>query len=73
MRFYRVDWHESEPSAQQTEWATSRKQAERIACAAGDGEITEVDVPTDKGNLLAFLNEHIWCNAGRAISAARSL
>jgi len=38
---------------------------------AGDGSrVSAVDVPTDKMGLLAFLREHIWCDAGRAIAKA---
>lgn len=61
MKFYRIDWTESEPTALQTDWATTQRQANRLALDAGEtSRVREVDVPTDKDGLLAFLKQHIW-------------
>lgn len=73
MRFFRVDWPDDEPTAQTTDWATNKRAADRLARESGspDARVTEIDVPTDKAGLLAFLREHIWCDAGRAIARAQ--
>jgi hypothetical protein len=71
MKFYRIDWYDSEPSAQQTDWATTQREANRIGVEAGtSSRVTMVHVPTNKAGLLAFLKEHIWCDAGRSIENA---
>lgn len=68
MKFYRIDYgdwggrfHEND---QTIEWATNKREAEKIAREADDGAykstITEIDVPTDKDGLLGFLNRNVW-------------
>lgn len=73
MRFFRIDWPVREPTEQATDWATSKRVADKIARESGDPDarVTEIDVPTDKDGLLAFLRKEIWCDAGRAIERAR--
>lgn len=66
MKFYRIDYpvNEVEPTAVQTEWATNKREADRLARQGADGmyeaNVKEVDVPTDRAGLLAFLNANIW-------------
>lgn len=62
MKFYRIDWRDDfEPTAQQTDWATTQREANRIALEAGEtSRVTRVDVPTDKAGLLAWLKKEIW-------------
>jgi len=71
MKFYRVDWHDDNPTAQQTAWATTERHANRLAVEAGDtSRVSVVDVPTDKAGLLAFLDKHLWCDPQRTIKTA---
>lgn len=70
MRLYRIDWRDSEPTAQQTDWATSLRDAERIARENVNAHITPVEVPTTKAGLVSFLKKHVWCDAGAAIATA---
>jgi len=68
MKFYRIDygdWGQRFIHGEQSvEWATNKRDAERIARENNDGDylskINEIDVPTDKNRLLVFLNENIW-------------
>lgn len=74
MKFYRIDWPDSEPTAQTTDWATSRRVADRIARESGspDARIREVEIPLTKAGMLAFLKAELWCDAARAIARAQS-
>jgi len=68
MKFYRIDYGDWGlrfiHGEQSVEWATNKRDAERIARENDDGDylstINEIDVPTDKKGLLVFLNENIW-------------
>jgi hypothetical protein len=62
VKFYRIDWRDDfEPTAQQTDWATTQREANSLAVEAGDSSlVTLVEVPTDKAGLLAFLKENLW-------------
>lgn len=59
MRFHRASWREDEPTAQNCEWFTTVRDAERCA-RENDGSVREFDVPTTRADLLKFLNEHLW-------------
>lgn len=59
MKFYRAQWREYEPTASDCEWFTNKRDAEKSA-RENDGRVVEVDVPTDRAGLLAFLTEHVW-------------
>ena len=60
MRFYRIDWSETDPTAQQVDWATNAQDAARIGNESADFSISIIDVPTDKAGLLAFLKANVW-------------
>lgn len=55
MRLFKVRYHPSDPTHLQTEWTGTRAAADRLA-KSDHGVVTEVDVPTDKVGLIAFLN-----------------
>jgi hypothetical protein len=69
MKFYRIEYGDCEffklrNNEQTCEWTTTKREAEFIARQNDDGDyksrITEIDVPTDKVGLLAFLNANVW-------------
>lgn len=55
MKLFKVRYHPGDPTHLQVEWASSRRDAERLA-REDHGDVTEVDVPTDPAGLIAFLN-----------------
>lgn len=59
MIFWRADWHEDEPTAQNCEWFTNKRDAVQCARECG-GSAKLVNVPTDKAGLLIFLNRKLW-------------
>jgi hypothetical protein len=57
MRIYKVTYPtHGEASLLSREFAGTKREAERLA-RDGRGDFAEVDVPTDKAGLIAFLNK----------------
>lgn len=68
MRLYRIDYGDCEGfkrrnNEQTVEWASNKRDAERIARENHDGDyhsrVTVVDVPADKAGLIEFLNKMV--------------
>lgn len=64
MKLYQVYW-EGPDDLMLCEWAGTQADAKRIK-KERDAEIQEVEVPTDKPSLLAWLNKHLINNRGQA-------
>lgn len=69
MKFYRIDYGDCmcrkfDNREQTVEWATNKREAERVARENDDGDyksrVTEIEIPMNKSGLLEFLNENIW-------------
>lgn len=69
MKFYKIIYGDCEgfkarQNIQTVEWATTKKEAEKIARENHDGDyhstIHEIELKTDKASLLEFLNKEIW-------------
>jgi hypothetical protein len=64
MRFYRINYYAISDTDQATEWATSQKEAARIArenrCGDYEAKIESVDIPMTRAGMIAFLNENIF-------------
>ncbi len=59
MKLYRIQWYPQDESALDRDWASTKRDANRIARESGDeAEVVAIDVPTDKKGLLEFLRSY---------------
>lgn len=61
MRLYRVTWPDSDPTACNVNWATSKRVANGIARNSHpDAVVTPVDVVPTKDGIRALLDRYDW-------------
>ena len=56
MKIYEVKYPVSDPTHLQTEYTGTKEEAKRLA-REGNGSFKDIDVPTTKADLIAFLNK----------------